>query len=99
MRIVEVRSERAAFPRTLGAMREWLDRNGRPLVRFETATDDSSGIITVDVQFDSDDLAELFRQSFEGSYARQPELPETIKSSQLNRAGGDLIHSEPTSET
>jgi len=49
MRIVEVRSERAAFPRTLGAMREWLDRNGRPLVRFETATDDSSSIITVNV--------------------------------------------------
>jgi hypothetical protein len=74
-------------------MREWLDRNGRPLVRFETATDDSSGIITVDVQFDSDDLAELFRQSFEGSYAMQRELPETI-----NRAGGDLIHSQPRSE-
>jgi len=60
-------------------MCEWLDRNGRPLVRFETATDDSSGIITINIQFDSDDLAELFRQSFEGSYARQPELPEMIE--------------------
>ena len=34
MRIVEVRSARAKFPQTLGEMREWLDRNNHPLIRF-----------------------------------------------------------------
>ena len=66
MRIVEVRSDRVDFPRTLGAMREWLDRNKRPLVRFET--EDNHGTVTIKVHFDSDDLAELFRQTFRGSY-------------------------------
>jgi hypothetical protein len=70
MRIVEVRSERAGFPRTLGAMREWLDQNGRPLVRFETEADGDT--IVVKVRFDADELAERFRQSFGGSFEGVP---------------------------
>ena len=73
MRIVEVRSGRVDFPRTLGAIREWLDRNKRPLVRFETEMGEV-GTITIKAQFDSDDLAELFRQSFQGSYRSRTEI-------------------------
>ena len=70
MRIVEVRSERAGFPRTLAAMREWLDQNGRPLVRFETEVDGDT--ILIKVQFDAAELADSFRQSFGGSYEGVP---------------------------
>jgi hypothetical protein len=52
MRVVHVRVPRAAFADILGKMREWLDRNGRPLVRFETETDGDS--ILINVQFDGD---------------------------------------------
>jgi hypothetical protein len=70
MRIVEVRSDRVDFPKTLGAMREWLDQNGRPLVRFETEADGDT--ILIKVRFDADDLAERFRQSLGGSYEGVP---------------------------
>ena len=66
MRTVEVCSTRADFPNTLGAIREWLDLNSRPLVRFETDTKGDS--IAIKVRFDADDLAETFRQSFGASY-------------------------------
>jgi hypothetical protein len=67
MRVAEVRVVRAAFGDVLGAMREWLDRNdGRP-AHFETAADDG-GSITIKVRFDSDDLAETFRRTFNASY-------------------------------
>ena len=49
-------------------MREWLDRHNRPLVRFETEA--AAGTITVKVQFDSDDLAELFRTGDRGRARR-----------------------------
>jgi hypothetical protein len=62
-----VRVARADFAKSLGEMREWLDHHKSPLVRFETAVDGDT--ITVKVQFDDDDFAELFRQAFRGSYA------------------------------
>jgi hypothetical protein len=65
MRIVHVHSSRAEFPKLLAAMREWLDRNSRPLVRFETESVDDS--ITVKLGFDDDRLAERFRRSFKGA--------------------------------
>lgn len=64
MRVVQVRVTRTDFADMLGAMRAWLDRNNRPLVRFETATE--GGDILVNVQFDDDALAETFRQHFDG---------------------------------
>ena len=67
MWVVHVRVARSDFAKSLGEMREWLDRHNRPLVRFETEADGDT--ITVKVQFDDDDLAELFRQAFRGSYA------------------------------
>ena len=70
MRTVEVRSDRAAFPEMLGAMREWLDRNSRPLVRFETET--NGAIVVIKIRFDADYLAEGFRQSFKGCYDAPP---------------------------
>jgi hypothetical protein len=66
MRVVHMCVPRADFADKLGEMREWLDRQNRPLVRFETASDGNT--ITIKVQFDDDDLAELFRQEFRGSY-------------------------------
>jgi hypothetical protein len=66
MQVVHVRVARADFAKSLGEMREWLDRHKHSLVRFETAADGDT--LTVKVQFDSDDLAELFRQAFRASY-------------------------------
>ena len=43
-------------------MRAWLDRHNRPLVRFETATEDDT--IVIRVQFDDDTLGDAFRQEF-----------------------------------
>ena len=65
MRVVEVRVSRAAFADVLGAMRAWLDRNNRPLVRFSTTSEDD--MIIIRVEFDADDLGEAFRQEFGGS--------------------------------
>jgi len=70
MRVVHVRVRRVDFcPKSLGEMRQWPDRHNRPLVRFETEADGDT--ITVKVQFEADDLAELFRQAFQGSYDGQ----------------------------
>ena len=62
MRVVQVRVSRAVSDKTLEAVREWLDRHNRPLVRFETETDD--GTILIKIQFDDDALAEAFQQEF-----------------------------------
>jgi hypothetical protein len=66
MRVIEVRVNRADFANTLAEMRQWLDRKNRPLVQFETESD--NGIISIKVKFDANDLAEQFRQAFQGSY-------------------------------
>ena len=52
----------------LADIREWLDRNDRPLVRFETEPEEGNAL-TIKVQFEANDLAEQFRQSFDGFYA------------------------------
>ena len=65
MRVVRVFVSRASFADTLGAMRAWLDRHNRPLVRFETATEDDTIIMTV--HFDEDALGDEFRQDFGGA--------------------------------
>jgi hypothetical protein len=67
MRVVHVRVPRPDFADALGKMREWLDRQNRPLVRFDTKADGET--IIVKVEFDGDDLAEAFRQAFRGSYS------------------------------
>ena len=43
-------------------MRSWLDRNNRPLVRFETATEGT--VIIINVQFEDDTLGEAFEREF-----------------------------------
>jgi hypothetical protein len=62
LRVVQVSVSRAAFADTLGAMRAWLDRHNRPLVRFETATEGDT--IVIRVQFDDDALGDAFGQDF-----------------------------------
>ena len=66
MRVVHVLVRRADFPKALGDMREWLDGNKSPLVRFETEFDGDT--ISIKVKFDANDLAEQFRQAFQGFY-------------------------------
>lgn len=68
MRVVEVQVDRAAFADVLATMREWLDHHNRPLVRFDTEAD-GGDMITVKVQFEANDLAELFREAFRGYYS------------------------------
>lgn len=65
MRVIQVVVARATFADTLGAMRNWLDQNGRPLVRFETASE--ADAIVMRVQFDDEALADAFRQHFGGA--------------------------------
>jgi hypothetical protein len=66
MRVVHVQVVRDEFANTLEKMREWLDHHNRPLVQFETES--VGDRIAVKVQFDADDLAELFRHDFDGAY-------------------------------
>ena len=66
MRAVEVRINQADFGKTLVEMEQWLDHKNQPLVQFET---ESNGDISIKVKFEADDLAEQFRQAFQGSYA------------------------------
>jgi hypothetical protein len=66
VRVVHVLVRRVDFAKSLGEMREWLDRHKHPLVRFETAADGDT--LTTKIQFEGDDLAEQFRPAFQGSY-------------------------------
>ena len=67
MRVVHVHVTRADFAKSLGEMRKWRDRNNCRVLRFETEADDGGAVI-VKVQFDANDLAEQFRQAFQGSF-------------------------------
>ena len=68
MRVIEVQVSRTDFAKTLVDMREWLDKNDRPLVRFQT--EGKVDTITLKVHFEqANDLAERFRRAFHGSYA------------------------------
>jgi hypothetical protein len=67
MQVVSVRVSQADFGNVFEAMREWLDRKNCELEQFETAADGGS-IIIIKAQFAEDDLAELFRREFQGSY-------------------------------
>jgi hypothetical protein len=51
-----------AFAATMSAMRLWLDQNGNPEVRFETATD-GVGILII-LEFHADGLAYAFEHRF-----------------------------------
>jgi hypothetical protein len=67
MRVVRVPVSRADFAEMFEAFAEWLDRNDRQVDQFETEPGADGGII-VKAQFADDDLAELFRREFQGSY-------------------------------
>ena len=73
MRIIELRSDRVDFPRMLAEIREWLDRNDRPLVRFETEPEEGNGL-TIKVQFEANDLADelLGRKSAATTNSKAP---------------------------
>ena len=62
MRVVHFTVTRTAFGNTMGAMRAWLDSNGRSLVRFETASEGDG--IEIKVEFPDEALADAFRREF-----------------------------------
>jgi hypothetical protein len=62
MRTVCTHVAQSAFAATMSAMRLWLDQNGNPDVRFETATD-RIGIL-ISVEFSADDVAHAFERRF-----------------------------------
>ena len=64
MRVVQVVVPRTGFAETFGAMRDWLDRNDSPLVRFGTTSDGDN--IVMKLHFDDDALGESFRVAFGG---------------------------------
>ena len=66
MRVVYVNVQ-ADFGEVIGAMRKWVDRYNCWLQRFETE-DGDCGSIVIKARFAEDDLAELFRREFGGSY-------------------------------
>jgi hypothetical protein len=63
MRVVEIRVAVAGFGHILGAMRDWLDRNGGDPVKFETARE-SDDVIRIRVEFGRAELAEGFQREF-----------------------------------
>ena len=74
MRVIEVQVSRTDFAKTLVDMREWLDKNDRPLVRFQT--EGKVDTITLKVHFEhANDLAERFPRAFRRAFpARFPRL-------------------------
>jgi hypothetical protein len=71
-------------------LREWLDRNSRRLVRFDTAANDNA--IIINVQFDAVDLASTFRHDFNGDYDREAEVRGLIGDARQGHVG----HFRPT---
>ena len=71
MRDVQVLVSRVGFAENLGAMRDWLDRNNRPLVRFETTSDGDN--IVMKLHFDDEALDECSKRGLAvGMSARVP---------------------------
>ena len=54
---------RSVFADRLGAMREWLDSQKCPEVRFETSAD--ADVILIKIELPSVDLAVAFLQAFD----------------------------------
>jgi hypothetical protein len=67
MHVVKVRPDPRGFRKRCSlAMREWLDHNDRPSIRFKTASE-QVGTIMIEVGFRANDLAEQFCRQFHGS--------------------------------
>lgn len=67
MRSIVVTVGRGEFAGTMAAMRSWLDRNGDPIVRFKTVSQD--GRILIRFGFAAEGLAEACKQQFGGRSA------------------------------
>ena len=62
MRTVRTHVAQTAFAATMSTMRLWLDQNGNPDVRFETARDETG--ILISLEFMDDDVAYAFERRF-----------------------------------
>ena len=62
MRTVRTYVAQNAFAATMSAMRLWLDENGNPDVRCETAKDEAG--ILISLEFRQDDIAYAFARRF-----------------------------------
>ena len=65
MAVVEIRVALLELGATMGGMRGFLDRHRADPVRFETKGD-GPGAILIRAEFNGSDVAELFRQEFDG---------------------------------
>jgi hypothetical protein len=62
MRTVRTHVAQTALAATMSAMRQWLDRNGNPDIRFETAKDEAG--IWISLEFPADNVAYAFERRF-----------------------------------
>jgi hypothetical protein len=88
MQLIKARVARADFAKTLGKMREWLDRNDCQLAGFETAVD-GMGMVTVKALFDSNELAETFRLAFKGFESPAVRPGPLVKEGHADRASSN----------
>jgi hypothetical protein len=62
MRTVRTHVAQTTLAATMSAMRQWLDQNGNPDIRFETATDEIG--IWISLEFPTDSVAYAFDHRF-----------------------------------
>jgi hypothetical protein len=72
MRIVRTYVAQNAFAATMSAMRLWLDKNGNPDVRCETAKDEAG--ILISLEFRQDAAAHAFARQFGNAPLSSPML-------------------------
>ena len=77
MTAVELHVARTAFADTLGAMRDWLDRQDAGPVKFETAGRED-GTIHIRVEFGRADLAQEFATRFGAAARNERPSPDPI---------------------
>ena len=63
--LVQITLSSAILPTAIGGMREWLDRNGYPDARFETAAPGTDDKVRVEVEFGSVRPAMGFCRAFD----------------------------------
>jgi hypothetical protein len=62
MRTVHTHVAQTALATTMNAMRQWLDQNGNPDIRFETAKEETGLVISL--EFPTDSVAYAFERRF-----------------------------------
>jgi hypothetical protein len=74
MRVVELRVGRADFADALAMMRQWLDQNHCPSVRFESVAE--KGGVLIRIEFPVGELAERFERDLGTKLIIPPHSPQ-----------------------